>query len=306
MKLAARKSPIQHVLFLLCFSLALGVPSRAISQKQSTAKDTCKPLGRVAWAQGFAVRPGQLICKGQALYGSATATLQLFCFDTLTRITLNGSTDFSQGCRGRAIQPRRNCQGTQNFFKCTRGVGSKQLALVRPFGNTIIESKPTLEWQPVRGATHYKVEINGFDVTWKKTVHGNRLSYPKGEPNLTYGNKYDVTFWAYQRNKLLTTQKASLLLLPEQEVRQITQGVQQLKQIPLTQTELAKDLDYIYMTRNLLNNSIETLKYFSNTPSATPEIHQLLTQRLEEAGYARLATSIGTDSQLPTKVNAPQ
>lgn len=304
--MSVRKLPIQHVFVSLCFSLVWGLPSQAIPQKQSSAKDICKPLGRVAWAQGYSVRPGQIICKGQILHGSATGILKLFCFDTLEKITFNGSTDFSQGCHARNIQPRRNCKGTQKFAECTRSVGSEQLALVRPFGNTIIERRPILEWQPVRGATHYKVEINGFDVTWKKTVHGNRLSYPQGQPSLMFGNKYDVTFWAYQRNKLLTTQKASLLLLPEQEVRRIVQGVQQLKQIPLTQTELAKDLDYIYMTRNLLDNSIETLKYFSKTPAATPEIHQLLTQRLEEAGYPVLTGSLSTDAQVPTRVNAPQ
>lgn len=304
--MSARKLPIQYVFVSLCFSLVWGLPSQAIPQKQSSAKDICKPLGRVAWAQGYSVRPGQIICKGQILHGSATATLKLLCFDTLKKITFNGSTNFSQGCRGRSIQPRRSCQGTQHFAKCARGVASKQLTLVRPFGNTIIERRPTLEWEPVRGATHYKIEINGFDVTWKKTVHGNRLSYPKGQSSLTYGNKYNLTFFAYRRNKLLTTQKASLLLLPEQEVRQIIHGVQQLKQIPLTQTELATDLDYIYMTRNLLNNSIETLKYFAKTPAATPEIHQLLTQRLEEAGHSVLTGSISTDAQFPTKVNAPQ
>lgn len=297
----ANQMPIRPAFIPLFFALSWGVPSQAIPKKQPSSNSICNPLGRVVQARGYSVSTGQIICAGQKLHGSTTAVLSLFCFDTLKNVTYNGTNqDLTQKCQSRPIPSKRQCKGTQNFAQCSRGSGG-QLALIRPFGNTITETTPRLEWESVRGATHYKVVVAGFDMNWQKTVQGNRLSYPKDKPSLKHGNKYQLTFFAYRQNKLLTTQKASLILLQEQEVRQIQQGVEQLKQIPHTQAQLAKDLDYIYITRDLQNKAIQTLESIAETPAATPYIRQLLAQRLEEAGYQRVSVANEEVLSLPPR-----
>lgn len=297
----AQKMPIKPAFFSLFFALSWGIPSQAIPKKQPSANLTCKPLGRVVQVHGYSFSTGQIICAGQKLHGSTTAMLSLFCFDTLKNVTYNGATqDFTRKCQSRSMPLKHECNGTQNLAQCSRGSGS-QLDLIRPFGNTITETKPRLEWESVQGATHYKVVVDGFDVNWQKIVNGNRLGYPKDQPSLKYGNKYELTFFAYRQNKLLTTQQSSLILLPEQEVRKIQQGVKKLKQIPHTQAQLAKDLDHIYMTRDLQNKAIQTLESISETPAATPEIRQLLAQRLEEAGHRRVPVTDDEVLSLPLK-----
>lgn len=299
----AQKMPIRPAFFSLFLALSWGVPSQAIPKKQPSANSTCNPLGRVVQAQGYPFRTGQIICAGQKLHGSATAMLSLFCFDTLTNVTFNGADqDLAQKCQSRPIRSRLQCDGTQDFVECSRSISIDELALVRPFGETIIESRPTLEWTSIQGATHYKVVVDGRDFTWEKILSENRISYPKKQPELKSGNSYKITIFSYQQDKLIATHRTALYLLPEEEEALIEQAIIQLRQFPLTRNEFLVDLDRIYMLRDLLDESINLLE--QSAPRG-PELDKLLAQRYEDAGFPELSS--GTNgAQLPTKTILPQ
>lgn len=299
-----RKLPVQPALFSLLLGLTWGLPSQATPQKQPSAGAECRPLGRVSWVQGYgSVHPGQLICAGQKLQGSATAILKLLCFDSLKKVTYNGATqDFTQKCRSRSIPSKQECEGTQDVAKCSRSTSSEELALVRPFGDTIIDSNPTLEWTTVQGATHYKIVVHGREFIWEKILSGHRISYPKGQPKFKPGNSYKITIFAYQKKELIATYRTALFRLPEEEVVLIQQAIVQLRQFPLTRNEFLVDLDRVYMLRDLLDESIQLLE--QSAPRG-PELDKLLAQRYKDAGFPELSTST-EGAQLPTKIMLPQ
>jgi hypothetical protein len=172
-----------------------------------------------------------------------------------------------------------------------------------------MQLRPDLAWIPVKGATHYLVFVQSHNQKLEQIVfHGSRLNYPQTWPELQYGKVYQVTVFAYQRDKVISSDRTKLNLLFEEEVNVIDDAVRAISQLPLSPTEAAKELDAVYMSYKLLHQSIGILKRLSEIGQSNHQLDRLLMDRYYQAGQPELAPKTKTtqEAQLPTRMKFPQ
>ncbi|MGR3279305.1 hypothetical protein ACSYAD_30020 [Acaryochloris marina NIES-2412] len=193
----------------------------------------------------------------------------------------------------------------------SRGNGreSGKPSLIRPFGTMIMQLRPDLEWNPVVGATHYFVTFQAADNSKKLeqfVYTGNSLRYPQAWPELQYGKNYRVTIFAYQKQRIISSDHDTLELLIEEEASLIQDAVTAINQLPLSPVEAAKELDVAYMSAKLFHESIDELEKIRQAGQSNYELNRLLADRYTQVGQPELAASIGAEAQLPTRTKFPQ
>ena len=182
-------------------------------------------------------------------------------------------------------------------------------SLIKPFGTMVMQLRPELEWNPVVGATHYLVTFQAADNSkkWEQVVHtGNSLRYPQAWPELQYGKNYRVTIFAYQKQRIISSDHDTLELLIEEEANLIQDAVTAINQLPLSPVEAAKELDTAYMSAKLFHESIGVLEKLRQAGQSNYQLNQLLVDRYYQVGQSELAASIGAEAQLPTRTKFPQ
>jgi tetratricopeptide (TPR) repeat protein len=151
---------------------------------------------------------------------------------------------------------------------------------------------------------------------------------------MQFGNAYKITILAKQNSSAIKASVAAVNLLPQQDAQQVMGIVKQINNLGIPKDEAAfLDLDRVYMAKNLLNETIETLKSQVKAGSQNPALYRVLGDRYLEAGlpeeakreYIRATTlakrvdnsaelakaqaglqRVALYSQLPTKINGDQ
>ncbi|WP_010476908.1 hypothetical protein [Acaryochloris sp. CCMEE 5410] len=207
----------------------------------------------------------------------------------------------------RRIYPSKS--GSNSSKSRSSGRESGKPSLIKPFGTMVMQLRPELEWNPVVGATHYLVTLQASDSTEKleQVVHtGNSLRYPQAWPKLQYGRNYRVTIFAYQKQRIISSDHDTLELLIEEEANLIQDAVTAINQLPLSPVEAAKELDTAYMSAKLFHESINALEKVRQAGQSNHQLNQLLADRYYQVGQSELAASIGVEAQLPTRTKFPQ
>lgn len=210
-------------------------------------------------------------------------------------------------CTGpKKLQPDKN-NSRLNFIK-SRGTAKKKgkPSIVQPFGTMIMQLRPDFTWTPVKGSTHYLVSISGPNSNWEQWVHnGNSLSYPKSWPGLEHGKAYYVTVFAYQKAKIISSDRTKFNLLYEEEASLVQEAVTAIHQLSLSPIEAAEELDAVYMSFKLLHESIGVLQRLADSGRSNNQLNQLLGDRYYQVGQPELAPKI-EEAQLPTSMKFPQ
>lgn len=214
-------------------------------------------------------------------------------------------------CTGpKKLQPYKRkgkSESRLNFIK-SRGATEKEgkLSIVQPFGTMIMQLRPDFTWTPVKGSTHYLVSISGPDSNWEQWVHnGNSLSYPSSWPGLEHGKAYYVTVFAYQKAKIISSDRTKFNLLYEEEASLVQEAVTAIHQLSLSPVEAAKELDAVYMSYKLLHKSIGVLQRLTDSGQSNYQLNQLLGDRYYQVGQPELAPKT-EEAQLPTRMKFPQ
>lgn len=203
----------------------------------------------------------------------------------------------------RRLQP----EGRQKYLK-SRGTTDKEgkLNIFQPLGTMIMQLRPDFAWKPVKGSTHYEVTLQGPNSNWEQRVSsGHRLNYPKSWPALEHGKAYQVTVYAYQNGKIIGSDRAKLNLLFEEEISLINEAVTAIHQLSLSPVETAKELDAVYMSFKLLDQSIRTLQSLKDSGQSTLQLNRLLGERYYQVGQPERAPR-AEEAQLPTSMKLPQ
>ncbi|PHJ56171.1 hypothetical protein VF14_18640 [Nostoc linckia z18] len=288
-----RKVSISKILVVASMILFLGW-SNAWGQAKPEVKRRCNVIGRVTSVGDLRWRVNNLLCSGDRITPMKGRTVNTLCY-------LNGEfLDFKQSrifdAKDKCSLPRnrvRLCTGL-NPSGCDSIKGPTNVPmLISPYGSSMLSTRPIISWYAVSRATSYTVIVSGYEFYWETTVDKTvtTLPYPKQQNQLQFGNTYKFTVLANVGDTPISSSETLVVsVLPQEEQNAILQKVKQVNELALSPDEAAiSDLDAIYMSRYLLNETIETLKARVRAGSQNPTIYRLLADRYLEAWLPREA-----------------
>ncbi|MEG3989953.1 hypothetical protein QUA13_22835 [Microcoleus sp. S28C3] len=235
---------------------------------------------------GLSVRPtsGTLIYPGDTLRTAQNAQLTLQCADLGIKLIASGENQLNS-CLLAKEESKSGC--SEDLIKCPDR-GDDKIAwnsapipyIISPRHTKLLDSKPILRWNPVAGATRYKLSLreNGAKLNWEMTVSGTQAVYA-GEPALKPGASYKLIVEA---NTGASSESAvgegniEFGLLDENEVERVKSEIGTIdKQVP---NENAKKLaiSSVYLNANLIAEAREILESLQQTGVKTPPIYRTL------------------------------
>jgi len=158
--------------------------------------------------------------------------------------------------------------------------------IISPRRTQLLDSKPILRWNPVAGATSYKLSIleNRAKLNWEMTVSGTEAVYP-GEPALKPGVKYRLiveTNTGVSSESPLLEGDAEFGLLDDREVQGVKDAVGAIdKQVsnPAAQKLATSQID---LSTNLNAEAIEILETLPKAGVETAPIYRKLGELYRE------------------------
>ena len=287
------------------------------SQVKAEANRSCKVVGRVTSVGDLHWRVNSLLCSGDRINPMKGRTVSTLCY-------LNG--EFINFKESKIFDDGENCSPPHDTVKlCTglnpsdcnsnKGPGEEQNVptLISPYGSSMLSTKPLISWYAVPQATSYTVVVSGYEFYWEKTVDKTitALPYPKEEKELQFFNTYKFTVLANVGDTPISSSETLVVsVLRQEEQDAFTETLKQIKELNLPPDEAAIwDLDAVFMARNLLNETIESLKARVRAGSQNPTVYRLLADRYLEAWLpkealreykkaAQLAKSINKSDEL--------
>ncbi|PZD70452.1 hypothetical protein C1752_12235 [Acaryochloris thomasi RCC1774] len=230
---------------------------------------------------------GTLLCKTDIITPINNRLVTISCNGT-GRIIYNARGQVSSLCEPAQREDIQKWSTDREGAKLnTRGSQQAAGRLQRPFGNTLLGRLPRFEWEPVPNASTYEIVVSGHNFKWQSTVKGTALEYPASAPPLTPGRIYKTTVLAISEDKEISFVAASYSVVAPDEASRIRSANQQLETLGLSLSETAIKRDRLYMSHNLLNESIESLE-LAVKQGANRRVKQLLSQRYQDAGFPKL------------------
>lgn len=298
---------IYRLSLILCPVVYFGIPV-VVSAESDVQTTHCQSVvARILSAGDQFHSKGSLLCSQDRVRPLQGEKPIVVCYGSDSRL-LKGA----EGRVGNLCSPdRRTRQLYKNRLKHFKARGSGKTKgrpnLIRPFGVSILQPRPYLVWNPVQGATHYLVSVQTYGRKWEQIVRsGNSLSYPQNWPAMEHGNVYRGTIFAYKQDKIIASSKEALGLLPERNLKLIQEALAEIQQLSLSPAEKTRVLDAVYMSQNLLDESIGILRSLQDKGEGTSQLNRLLVERYYQAGQPELAAPITKEAQFPIKIKFPQ
>jgi tetratricopeptide (TPR) repeat protein len=235
---------------------------------------------------GQIVRPtaGTRIYPGDKLRTAQNGQLTIQCADLGIKAIASSENQLNS-CLLASKKSKSDC--STDLIKCPdRGDGkitwnSAPIPyIISPRNTKLLNNKPILRWNPVAGATSYKLSLreNEAKLNWEMTVSSTEAVYP-GEPALKPGASYKLIVVA---NTGVSSENAvgegdtEFSLLDEGEVERVKSEVSAIdKQVP---NESAKKLaiSNVYLNTSAIAEAIELLESLPKTGVETPPIYRSL------------------------------
>ena len=262
-----------------------------LKESQAITKGVCiKAIGRVYSAGDFHLPVGSQICSGDRINPARGRIVTALCYLNGKFLYFKQSGIFDAPDLCALPHTPLLCTG-RNPTRCNhvKGPGEEQNVptLISPYGSSMLSTRPLISWYAVPQATSYTVVISGYEFYWEKTVDKaiTTLPYPKEEKELHFGNTYKFTVLANMGDTSISSSETLVVSVLTQEEQDIfAERVKQINKLNLLLDEVAIwDLDALYMSRHLLNETIETLKVRVAAGSQNPTVYRLLADRYLEA-----------------------
>lgn len=264
----------------------------ALAQPQLVAKRVCiNEVGRIISSGDRYLAVGSEICLGDKITPAKGSKVKAVCYSSRQVLEFQQSAVF--GVSGICTPPqfqaeRRQCTPL-NRDGCPKmkGPGEDQdsLKLITPYGNILLNTRPTISWYPVKNATSYTVEVTSYEFHWETEVKDTILPYPKERKELGYGAAYTITVTANKGDSPINSSgKLVVHVLPESDVKQVLEEVNIINKLGLSADEAAlNDLDIIYMSKGFLDETINSLKARVAAGSKNPTLFRVLGDRYLDA-----------------------
>lgn len=286
------KFQVAALVSILLSILLLSDISSAGSRTQSVAvKSGCRKfIGRVSSSGDLQLPSGSRLCQGDRINPVKGATVKILCYLNGNFVYLKQSTVFKEPDTCTVPQEIAELCTGLNPSNCynPKGAGEEKEApiLISPYGSSMLSTRPQISWSAVSNATNYTVIVKGYEFYWEATVDQKTttLAYPKEQIELQLGNTYKITVIANLRGSLISSEPLVISVLPEKDQKEIAYKVKQINELNLPPDEAAfLDLDAVFMSKSLLNESIETLKARVAAGSQNPTLYRVLADRYLEA-----------------------
>ncbi|MGB8687031.1 MAG: hypothetical protein WCD53_06795, partial [Microcoleus sp.] len=235
---------------------------------------------------GRIVRPisGTPIYPGDKLRTAQNGQIMLQCADLGIKAIASGENQLNS-CLLAEEKSKAEC--SRDLIKCPDR-GDDKITwnsapipyIISPRRTRLLDSKPILRWNPVVGATSYKLNLreNGAKLNWEMTVSGTEAVYP-GEPALKPGVSYKLIVVANTgaaSEDAVGEGNTEFSVLDEGEVERVKSEVGAIdKQVP---NESAQKLaiSNVYLNTNLIAEAIEVLETLQKAGLETPPIYRSL------------------------------
>lgn len=287
------KFQVAALVSILLSILLLSDISSAGSRTQSVAvvNSGCRNfIGRVSSSGDLYLPSGSRLCQGDRINPAKGATVKVLCYLNGNFVYLKHSTVFKEPDTCTVPQEIAELCTGLNPSNCynPKGAGEEKEApiLISPYGSSMLSTRPQISWSAVSNATNYTVIVKGYEFYWEATVDQKTttLAYPKEQIELQLGNTYKITVIANLRGSLISSEPLLISVLPEKDQKEIAYKVKQINELNLPPDEAAfLDLDAVFMSKSLLNESIETLKARVAAGSQNPTLYRVLADRYLEA-----------------------
>lgn len=286
---------------LMAVSSSLPLTARSKPSQSTRCKST---IARMVTEGDRNFRRGTLLCPQDFVIPVPGKRPRLFCHQS-GAVLVGRTGRVAELCAADANSAALRGGEEGSFNVNTRG-NEDELKLLTPFGPTIIQQRPDLTWKPIGEATHYVISIEGYHLKLKQTVSETRLQYPSNWQALKYGSAYEIEILAYQGKQPISVGRATINLVLETDAVAIQEQAAAIKRLPVPLTEVAVELDTLYMTRNLFHESIQFLESLREKGKSNLKLNQLLAKRYFQVGHPELAEAIIEEAQLPTRIKLPQ
>jgi hypothetical protein len=284
------------ILIGLCLSFLLvkdipilaGVP--LVRTKRNQVR--CESSGRLISLGDKRFEAGSLVCDGEKLEVLNGGKVKFFCFSTGEILDLSSGVVSSDIC-AKPDSSKSACYTFNGNF-CQRtpkgGAGENdEPTIIYPYTMPTLKPRPEMVWHPVTGATSYKVRFDCNDFNWERVTNQTRLAYPPEEKALASGQTCQIFVFAYKNGDVIGGDPSVISLLPEDEITRIKDALEQINNLKLPPDEAALDLDAIFMSRDLLDETIEQLNNVVAVGTKNPTIYRLLGDRYFQAGVLEQA-----------------
>jgi hypothetical protein len=197
-----------------------------------------------------------------------------------------GEFELDKGCqsinRTVLIRPGRNMSETR------AGNYSRIPYLISPRNTAILNQQPTLSWNPVKGATSYRVQISGGEVNWTTNVNQPMVIY-SGKPPLKPSVFYEVVITANNGVSTKDIDAPTFFVLSDSDIQQVKTDITQLQQQPLSNESKTLALAHLYRSKDLNADAIDVLEKLVKNGNRTTAIYQLLGSIYQHIGLNLLA-----------------
>lgn len=275
-------------IFFGVFLVSLSTPGFAQQQRlnfisEVKGKVAILRTGRKKPQQAF---PGDYLNSSDKLRLAEGASAKVSCDNGSTWIPSKGEFEVSKGCKytDRVIFTRPG----SNTSPTRAGNDSRIPYLISPRNTAILTQQPTLSWNPVKGATGYRVQISGGEVNWSTNTNQPMVVYSGKQP-LKPGIFYEVVINANNGISTKDIDDPTFFVLSSSDIQQVKTNIAQLQQQPLNNESKTLALAHLYRSKDLNADAIDVLEKLVKDRSKTTAVYQLLGSIYQHIGLNLLA-----------------
>lgn len=156
--------------------------------------------------------------------------------------------------------------------------------LLSPRHTVITDTRPTFSWQPVVGASGYRLTVNplgGSGETWSIETTAASLPYPADAPPLAPGSRNSVTLMTLDNDRV--ADKSLLQVLDAGSQAELVKAEAEIRALPLDEAAQTYLLAQLYRQWELQDAAIVQLEQLINSPPLVgqgPGMESTLRQQL--------------------------
>ncbi len=260
------------------YPLIASVPLIRIRRNQVHCE---QQLGRVISKGDKRFEAGSLICKGDRLEILNGSYVEFLCFSSGKILKLASGIVSLDKCA--EFDLTSSTCNPSNTDACNTQKGGREQGdeptIISPYSTSTLNPRPEITWTPVKGATSYKVKVEGYEFGWQRVVNETRLAYPSDEKPFQPGSAYTIYVFAYIDGNAFSYDETLVNVLSVASQEEIAQKIKRIKELGLPPDETVLDIDAIYVAENLLNETIEMLKTATTDIRQNPTLYRVLGDR---------------------------
>jgi hypothetical protein len=272
----------------ISFGTILGLmafQSTAQTHIQRQAQRGCLPVARV---MGHSAP--MFVCAEDLVSPTRTGqSLRMICFSSPNVVITTESQRVSQLCSQKLPSHRQTCN-LQNSSACqiTRSSRRETLVLIQPVGSVHRQLQPWLRWQPVTGATSYRVDWRWRgQVLWSTQTPSEFTQTQVLAPN-RLGETYELQITALTGTTPIGTTIRAYNLLSPQELIEVQQLLREVQATAPASVLATREHQAIFLRYGLVGDAVAALQTFAQS-GRNPIYRRILGDRFLELG--QLATA---------------